>query len=67
LPLPVGNEMTKEEFLKELEKVREGISEQITKLRDDEITREEAYYVIGELSKTLLKLEKELKKIKLKG
>jgi hypothetical protein len=58
--------MTKEEFLKELEKVREGISEQITKLKNDEISPEEAYYVIGKLSQNLSKLEKELKKIKLK-
>jgi DNA repair exonuclease SbcCD ATPase subunit len=59
--------MTKEEFLKELEKVREGISEEITKLQNDKITREEAYNVIREVSKTLSKLEKELKKINLKG
>jgi hypothetical protein len=45
--------MTKEEFLKKLEKVREGISEQITKLQNDEVTSEEAYYAIREHSRTL--------------
>jgi hypothetical protein len=59
--------MNKEEFLKELEKVRESLSEQITKLKNDEITREEVYYEIREYSKTLSKLEKELENIKLKG
>jgi predicted transcriptional regulator len=58
--------MNKEEFLKELEKVRESLSEQITKLKNGEITREEVYSEIREYSKTLSKLEKELENIKLK-
>jgi hypothetical protein len=62
---PLGrNDMTKEELPKELEKIRDAMSEALTKLKNDEITIEEANAFTKKCGERLAKIEKELKELK---
>jgi uncharacterized protein YukE len=61
-----GNEVTQEKLLKELEKVKERLSETINRLKNNKITFEEADAVIGECKETLVNFARELKNIEKK-
>jgi hypothetical protein len=63
-PLPGGNEMPKEQPIKELERIRDAMSEAITKLKNDEITIEEANAFTKKCAESMARIEKELKKRK---
>ncbi len=56
--------MTKEQPFKELERIRDAMSEAIKKLKNDEITIEEANAFTKKYSKRLEDIEKELKELK---
>jgi hypothetical protein len=58
------NKVIKEQPFKELEKIRDAMSEAITKLRNDEITIEEANTFTKKCGERLAKIEKELKELK---
>jgi exonuclease VII small subunit len=58
------NEMTKEQPFEELEKIRDAMSEAIIKLKNDEITIEEANTFTRECGKRLKEIEKKLKELK---
>ncbi len=62
--LPGGYGMTQKQFLDDLEKIRDAMSETITKLRSDEITIEETNSFTRECDKRLKKIEKKLKELK---
>jgi exonuclease VII small subunit len=56
--------VTKEQPFKELEKIRDAMSEAITKLKNDEITIEEANTFTKECGKRLKEIEKKLSELK---
>jgi hypothetical protein len=56
--------MSKDQPSKELEKIRDALSEALTKLKNDEITIEEANAFTQECDKKMAKIEKELKELK---
>jgi hypothetical protein len=61
--LPGSYEMAKKQPLDELEKIRDAMSEAITKLRNDEITVEEANTFTRDYGKRLKEIEKKLKEL----